>query len=241
LIPEDPLPPPTPSPFQMQGARDAVAGGLEHIERYVVALEDSIADNPGLAFDLAKVLVESLCRTILTDCGHGYSDSWELPKLLKETTDRLQLVPHDLPRAAELAAPLKKTLGGLQTTIQGLCELRNTHGFASHGKPAFAPELESVQALLVARAADAIVHFLFEAHRQYGILRPHLVFGDHPAFDSYIDEVHGRVSIFGVEYRSSELLFSIDRDAYRDQLAKFAPTPNSESPPETALEETGGV
>lgn len=50
-----------PAPFAMHGARDAIAAGLEHIEEQVTGIEQAVVDNPGLAFDLAKTLVESVC------------------------------------------------------------------------------------------------------------------------------------------------------------------------------------
>ena len=53
--------------FVMHGARDAMEGGLAHIEEHVKGIEQAVAENPGLAFDLAKTLVESTCRTVLRE------------------------------------------------------------------------------------------------------------------------------------------------------------------------------
>ena len=52
-------------PFVMHGARDAMAGGLAHIEEQVKGIEQAVVENPGLAFDLAKTLIESTCRAVL--------------------------------------------------------------------------------------------------------------------------------------------------------------------------------
>ena len=46
---------PAPTPFLMHGARDAMAGGLAHIEEQVKGIEQAVVENPGLAFDLAKL------------------------------------------------------------------------------------------------------------------------------------------------------------------------------------------
>ena len=43
-----------PQPFLMHGARDAMAAGLAHIEAQVKGIEQAVAENPGLAFDLAE-------------------------------------------------------------------------------------------------------------------------------------------------------------------------------------------
>jgi hypothetical protein len=38
-----------------------------HIEEQVAAIELAVVEKPGLAFDLAKTLIESVCRTILAE------------------------------------------------------------------------------------------------------------------------------------------------------------------------------
>ncbi len=63
------------SPFVMHGAREAVACGLVHIERQVHALELAVAENPGLAFDLAKTLIESVCRAVLGERSVAFGEA----------------------------------------------------------------------------------------------------------------------------------------------------------------------
>jgi Abortive infection C-terminus len=232
LIPD--ATPAAPPRFQMIGTREAVAGGMIHIERQVTALEDAVADNPGLVFDLAKALVESTCRSILDECSHPYSTGWEVPKLLKETTTRLQLVPDGSAADGKLTAFVRKALAGLQTTIQGMCELRNAQGFSSHGKSAAVPELEALQALLVARSADAIIHFLFHAHRQYNgpAQEPPFALADHPEFNAYVDEKHETVWIFEIDYSPSEVLFAVAPEQYRKHLTRFTQQPAGDAVPE---------
>lgn len=65
--------------FVMRGARAALADGLGHIEAQVEALEGAVLENPGLAFDLARTLVESTCKTILSERKAAYSDNDDLP------------------------------------------------------------------------------------------------------------------------------------------------------------------
>ena len=138
-----------PSGFVLYGTRESIAAGAVHLERYAGTLERAIDErNCGLALDIAKALVESVCKTILQDRGHPCDENWNVPKLLKETCSRVQLVPDGLADAKQVADSLRSTMGGLQTTIQGLAELRNAHGFASHGKPPLAVEIEVVQAIL---------------------------------------------------------------------------------------------
>jgi hypothetical protein len=42
-------------------------------------------------------------------------------------------------------------------------------------------------------------------------------------FNTYVDDLHEVISIFESEYQPSDVLFSVDLEAYRDALATFVP------------------
>lgn len=213
----------SPVAFTMHGAREAIAGGMPHIEEQVKAIEQAVVENAGLAFDLARTLIESACKTILTERKATFGDTDELPKLFKAVTLTLPFLPPGTTADGDVRKSLDKTLSGLSTALQGVCELRNECGFASHGKDGPPPVMESMQAILVAQAADAIVGFIFRAHRQ-AVARPPaqvLEYDDNPDFNALVDETHDAVRIFGLEYDPSEVLFNVDIEAYRDRLAGF--------------------
>ena len=211
------------SHFAMHGARAAMEGGLSHIEDQINSIEQAAVENPGLAFDLAKTVVESACKTILSERKISFEPDDGLPRLFRAVTLNLSLLPATLSRDAEARRSLAQTLNGLHTSLVGVCELRNAFGFASHGSegPRFA--MESVQALLAAQAADAIVGFLYRIHRQERapVQASQLVFDDNETFNGYVDEANTVVRIFDLEYRPSEVLFNCDQEAYRDLLSGF--------------------
>jgi hypothetical protein len=223
------------SDFTMHGARAAMAGGLSHIEEQVKGIERAVIENPGLAFDLAKTVVESACRTILIDRKIAFGTDDDLPRLFKSVTNNLPMLPIAASSEAEARKSLAQTLNGLHTALQGVCELRNSYGFASHGSDCPRPVMESVQALLAAQAADAIVGFLHSVHRQNrgDLSESRLEYTDNQGFNDYLDEANEAVRIFDLEYRPSEVLFSIDPKAYRGLLSEYEPIisePDSEPP-----------
>lgn len=213
----------TTSPFLMHGARDAVACGLVHIEQQVHALELAVAENPGLAFDLAKTLVESVCRAVLGERSVAFDEADDLPRLFKAASMHLPFLPASASDASETRKSLAQTLNGLSTAIQGICELRNQCGFASHGAGAPRPAMESVQALLAAEAADAIVGFLHRVHRQdrTAPLSPRSLYDANSAFNDSVDETHGPIRVLEIEFQASEVLFQMEPESYRIYAAEF--------------------
>jgi hypothetical protein len=207
----------------MHGARDAIAGGLVHIEAQVNAIEQAVIENPGLAFDLAKTLVESVCRAVLGDRTVPFSEADDLPKLFKTVSRSLPFLPMGARDAAEVRQSLARTLNGLHTAVQGICELRNQCGFTSHGSGTPRPIVESIQALLAAEAADAIIGFLHRVHLQDSTLpsTPGASYEANPAFNESVDDIHGVIQIFGIELLPSKVLFQMEPDTYRLSLAEF--------------------
>lgn len=209
--------------FVMHGAREAMTAGLSHIEEHVKGVEQAVSANPGLAFDLAKTLIESTCRVILRERSVAFAETDDLPKLFKTATQNLPLLPATASAATEVRKSLAQTLSGLGTAVQGICELRNQCGFASHGSGAARPVMESVQALLAAETADAIVGFLHRMHRQDRTppAPPAPSFEDSDDFNLALDEEVGPIQIREIEFRASEVLFQMEPETYRIYLAEF--------------------
>jgi hypothetical protein len=83
--------------------------------------------------------------------------------------------------------------------------------------------MESVQALLAAEAADTIVGFLHRVHRQDRTPppSPRALYDDNAAFNESVDEAHGMIRIYDIEFRPSEVLFQMEPESYRVYLAEF--------------------
>jgi hypothetical protein len=219
--------------FVMHGARAAIAGGLLHIEEQVIALERAVVENAGLAFDLAKTVVESACKCIITDRGKSFDKTDEMADVFKAASLLVPFLPPAVAAEAGARKSLQQTLSGLSTALQGVCELRNACGFASHGSDGPRPAMEALQALLAAQAADAIVGFLYCVHA--GDLarkaKPQLRFEDNQEFNEWLDQENGLVTILALPpYRPSEVLFNTDEEAYRDLLANYQAEPDEETP-----------
>ena len=206
----------------MAGVRSAIRDGpiAEFIEQQIDAIENAVESVPDFAFDLSKTLIESVCKTVLADIGQSANPNWDAPKLLKETTNRLNLIPRNHPDPAKARDSVEKTLRGMLQTIQGLCELRNNYGMASHGRDAFSARLDIRQATLAAHAADTIVSFLYRIHRDalMQTAGARVYYEDHADFNEAFDLEHETFRLGNLEFLPSRVLFHVDREAYRAAL-----------------------
>ena len=211
--------------FQMVGARAALADGpvAEAIEQQINAIENTLESVPDFAFDLSKTLVESVCKTVLADIGQPADPNWDAPRLLRETTNRLSLLPRNHPDPQRARESVEKTIRGLLQTIQGLCELRNNYGLASHGRDSFTARLDLRQATLAAQAADTIVSFLYRIHRDALVQTPgaRVYYEDHTDFNEAFDRAYDVVRFGELELLPSRVLFHADGEAYKTALNEF--------------------
>lgn len=211
--------------YQMVGARAAMLDGpiAEAIDQQIRAIENALTSVPDFAFDLSKTLVESVCKTVLADIGQPANPNWDAQRLLRETTNRLALLPRNHPDPANARNSVEKTIRGLLQTIQGLCELRNGYGMASHGRDGFSARLDLRQATLAAQAADTIVSFLYRIHRDALIQSPgvRVYYEDHTDFNEAFDRDNEMIRLGEVELLPSRVLFYGDREAYKAALNEY--------------------
>ena len=219
------MPNAAPAKFQMVGARAAILSGptAEAIEQTIEAIENAIERVPDFAFDLSKTLIESVCKTVLADIGQPAESSWDCPRILRETTNRLSMLLRNHPHAAQARESIEKTIRGLLQTVQGLCELRNNYGIASHGRDEFASRLEARHARLAAQAADTIVSFLYRIHRDALSHTPgkRVYYEDHREFNEAFDRDNGIADLADLNLSPSLVLFLGDCEAYKTALIEF--------------------
>ena len=213
------------SRFQMVGSRSAILDGpvAEVIEQQIEAIENAMEKVPDFAFDLSKTLIESVCKTVLADIGQSADPNWDALRLLKETTNRLNLLPRNHPNSTKARDSVEKTLRGMLQIVQGLCEFRNSYGMASHGRDAFSARLDLRQATLAAQAADTIVSFLYRIHRDALIQNPgvRIYYEDHAGFNEAFDNDNGTLRVSDLGLRPSEVLFKGDPEAYKAALNDY--------------------
>lgn len=140
-----------------------VALDAPQLSRQLTRLRDSVNDDPGLAVGTAKEMLETACKTILSESGVTVDPSWDVPALLKQTRKVLKLLPEDIPAAAKGSDTIKRLLSSLGQVGVGLDELRNLYG-TGHGRGGKSAGLTPRHARLAVGSVTTLVLFLFETY-----------------------------------------------------------------------------
>jgi hypothetical protein len=141
----------------------ALVLGEDYISKQITRMNTAINQDPELAVGTAKELLETVCKTILTDMGKEFSPKIDLPQLVKQVRKELRLLPEDVPEQARGAKAIKRILSSLGAVVQSVSELRGLYG-SGHGKPARSSGLSPRQAKLVANSASTLSIFLYETY-----------------------------------------------------------------------------
>jgi len=194
------------------------------IREQVDALEEAMPDRPGVVVSFCRTIIETTCKTILTDRGVAVDSAWEAPKLVSEALRYVNLGPRDDGGVdAKLRSGAECLVRGLNQIVQGVVEIRNAHGSAAHGEDAYSPLLDSRYAEILARATDSVVGLLFKTHLNSAQRDPlaRFRYGAHPDFDELIDNEFGPFKVLEVQLAASEALYRTDFLAYRAALIQF--------------------
>jgi hypothetical protein len=136
-----------------------------HLAEQIRRLEASVERDPSLAIGTAKEIIETCCKTILSERGKPVTGTPDVSTLTKETLKELKLVPEGVPEAARGAEVIKRLLSNLGTIGNGLAELRGLYG-TGHGKHGSSAGLSARHAKLAVGAASTLAVFLFETHQE---------------------------------------------------------------------------
>jgi len=132
---------------------------LEEIEQ----IEKNIISHPATAILDAGTLIESCCKTILSNLGVIHPEKSTLRDLSKLLTKKLLLTPEHIPNSAKAADSIKCILGNLSSLTENLATLRNKYSMA-HGTDGAPRGLQPSHARLAALSAITFVTFVTDTY-----------------------------------------------------------------------------
>jgi uncharacterized protein YqgV (UPF0045/DUF77 family) len=130
---------------------------FEHILESIQKCENRIKDEDySGAVTSAKTLVEGTCKEILQKFNETVDSKTDLPALFTKVRQKLNLNPSD----PNLDKSLKEVLTGLIKIVNGISEVRNSHGDSHIPKY----KIDRHHALIVVNSAKTVVTFLFNTY-----------------------------------------------------------------------------
>lgn len=136
-----------------------------YVSRQIRRMEAAIDSDPDLAIGTAKEFIETIAKSILDERDVGYDEDATVTGLVRAVAEELDLVPDRISDERRAARSIKRVLGSLAGTVQGLAEIRNTVG-TGHGKKAETTPLSPRHAQLAVGAAITLGSFLFQTHEE---------------------------------------------------------------------------
>ena len=120
-------------------------------------------EHPTDAIGKSKEVLESCCKTILTNQGIDIPDDWDAPKLSKETAKLLKVSVGDVDTNGPEGKIVKQILGSLQGLATGVIEFRNAYG-DGHGHAAQFQSLPVRHAKLAVGSCLTLVEYYWETY-----------------------------------------------------------------------------
>ena len=211
--------------FQLRGCRELLE---EHpdslpIRSAIGVIERSIPSDPGLTFTHCRGLLETVCKTILTDHGIETEPDANPNRLMSQTLKVLKLTPDDFDGDNRVEGGVADLLRGLNQMTNGIVALRNSQGIGPHGKDALEAVLDADYAIISAHAVDAAAALLYRMHRKQAQIDPlkRIRFGNFPDFDAYLDGAYPDLVVEETPLQASKALCLLDPEAYRQRLMVF--------------------
>lgn len=185
--------------------------------RRVNALDHfEVTQDVNIVFDHAYSIIDSVCKTILTDHKNEIENHQDLPKTFKQTIKNFWFDDEWDNES------MKKIVRWLVQAVQGLCELRNDNWPLSHWKDVHVIAKDEITLLTTIKAVDVIIWFLMSVDKTNEIQKRHIKYEDNQEFNEQYDVLYWPVKLWDYDWFSaSELLFNADRDAYHEQLLQY--------------------
>lgn len=137
----------------------------EYMSRQIKLMLENQETYPAEAIGKAKELIESCCRTILSNQGITIDKDWKFHQLVNKVFDELKVKPSEIDENDPIAGSLKRIYGSLKGMVVPIEEIRNAFG-TGHGRNIDFVGLDSRHAKLLVGMSITLVQFLWTTHEE---------------------------------------------------------------------------
>lgn len=136
-----------------------------YMNQQIKVMLEAQETHPSDAIGKAKELIESCCRTILTEKGVKVDKDWSMNELAKRTFEQIHIMPKEVSDSLPEADVLRQLYGNLRGMVNQIAEVRNIYG-TGHGRDVSFEGLEARHARLVVGMSATLVNFLWESYER---------------------------------------------------------------------------
>lgn len=161
------------SPYKQSADFIKIEFSSESMNEQIDLLMKMRTEHPTDAIGKSKEVLESCCKTILTNQGIDIPDDWDAPRLSKETAKLLKVSVGDVDTNGPEGKIVKQILGSLQGLATGVIEFRNAYG-DGHGHTAQFQPLPVRHAKLAVGSCLTLVEYYWETYewrKSQGLLK----------------------------------------------------------------------
>lgn len=196
----------------------------------IQVVERSIPNDPGIAFTHCRGLLETVCKTILTDRGVSIEPDANSNQVMAATLKVMKLTPADFDADDRVETGVVDLIRGLNQMTNGVVALRNSQGLGPHGRDALDAILDAEYAIVTAHAIDAAASLLYRIHRKQSERYPlkRIRYGDYSDFDAFLDDKYPDIEIEEAPIQASHALCLLEPEAYRQSLVAFIASPDKD-------------
>lgn len=181
---------------------------FNYLNDHLSTIESMIETNPDLCIEVCKSMIESLCKTILTNQAIAYNTDWQFQTLVKLTLENM--FTDELHKTDKI-----ELIRRIASVVQKLGEMRNSSGFASHGQDKQHPPFDKTTALLTYKTTDVIGGFILHVYTSSNRPNSRIHYEDCQSFNELFDE-ENPLELGGVILSASEALYKQDYEAYKE-------------------------
>lgn len=201
----------------LRGLLDAHPDRAEPLRIHIEALERSIESEPVFCLQSVRTLFEAAHATIGPRLGITFGKDDQFHQRMKLVISAMDFSIEDHPDAEKINETLKRLLGSINGAAHALAELSNIPNMR-HGGSLDWGTLQRQHALMLGGLCDSLVAFLFDVAWNRAtpseITEDKSDYGDHDAFNAYLDSEYDSVEIAGSIFDPSYVLFHLDETAY---------------------------
>lgn len=190
---------------------------------YVQRIEAYLKTDFTISIENSKSLLESIAKEICSNQGQTYESDDSVSKLLRLAFASIGI------QSSESVTQIGSALA---TIGQNIGEIRNDVGPISHGRRM--DELENnkehfdeLTREFLINSVETVACFLIQLFEWKYPLREsieekeEIVYENCDDFNNYLDETFGEFTILEYSYTASEILYNVDRQAYKTSFLEF--------------------